>query len=212
MESPISDLPPAGSGSVSDSSEIDREQPGESTSPRRGPWTTGRLITLAVVVLLLGAFVLFWVHSTSGSSSGVVQVGKSATNFSLPGLGSKSVSLANYRGQVVLVNFWATWCVPCKTEMPQLQSVYQADKGAGFTILGVDQAESAGAVQAFVKNHGFDWTFALDQSGDTSRAYGVYAIPESFLIDRSGKVAYIWTSSLTRGSLEQQLASLGIGR
>lgn len=212
MERPISDVPPAGSPSASDSSDRDGEHSEASTSPRRGVWTAGRLITLVVVVLLLGGFALFWVHSTSGSSSGVVRVGKTATNFSLPGMGGKSVSLADYRGQVVLVNFWATWCVPCKTEMPQLQSVYQTDRGAGFTILGVDQAESAGAVQAFVKSHGFTWTFALDQSGDTSRSYGVYAIPESFLIDRNGKVAYIWTSSLTRGSLEQQLASLGIGR
>lgn len=189
------------------------------TSPPEAPHaaprpflTTGRLVTLVVVVLLLGGFGFVWARSMLGDgSSGVVQTGSRAPDFALPGLDGGQVRLSDYHGQVVLVNFWATWCQPCKVEMPEIQAVHQARSVAGFTVIGVDQGESADQVRSYVTQGGYNWTFALDQSGGVSRTYAVYGIPQSYLIDRDGKVAYMWFGPLTRDSLEHQLARLGIG-
>ncbi|HET9014617.1 MAG TPA: TlpA disulfide reductase family protein [Thermomicrobiaceae bacterium] len=172
----------------------------------------GRLTTIVVAVLFVGGvgFVIARATFGGGGSAAVVAVGHQAPPISLPNLDGQTVQLSALRGKVVLVNFWATWCPPCQAEMPELQSVYQARQGTGFVILGVDQAESADIVRPYVAQRHFDWTFALDQNTDVSREYGVYGIPESFLVDRQGRIAYIWKGPLTRAGLEQQLAVLGV--
>ncbi|MDI3340481.1 MAG: TlpA disulfide reductase family protein [Sphaerobacter sp.] len=181
--------------------------------PAREPsraWTRGRLIALAVVALLVAGAAAYG-FAFRDDSPGVVEPGEQAPNFALPGLDGGTVRLSDYRGQVVLVNFWATWCRPCQIEMPEFQAVYDKHRDAGFTILGVNQAESEDLVRPYVEEHAYSWVFALDQTGKASATYGVYSIPQSYLIDRSGKVTYVWLGIVTRESLEQQLAKLGIG-
>ena len=186
---------------------------GDAVAPPRVGWNAGRLLTLVVALLFVGGvgFVIFRATFGAGAgSSGVVAVGHAAPDINLPGLDGRTVRLADLHGKVVLVNFWATWCPPCQAEMPELQSVFQGRQSGDFVILGVDQAESADVVRPYVSQRHFAWTFALDQNTDVSRAYGVYGIPESFLVDQQGRITYIWKGPLSRSELEQQLALLGV--
>jgi len=172
--------------------------------------STVPLLSLAVVVLLITGF-LVYTFGFAGNSNGVVETGKKAPNFELPGLNGETIRLSDYRGQVVLVNFWATWCKPCQVEMPEFQAIYEKYRNDGFTILGVNQAEPPELVRPYVEKGGYSWTFALDEKGKISERYGVYRIPQSYLIDRDGKVVYMWLGIATQDSVESQLAKLGIG-
>lgn len=179
---------------------------------RRRAASTGRAITIALALALaiaLGVIVYRGIQQPS-IIAGAPRVGQQMPAFALPGLRGETVRLADYHGKVVLVNFWATWCPPCKAEMPALQKVYDRHRAKGFEIVGIDQAEGPAVVEPFVKERNFTWTFALDLDGAFSRDLQVLGIPMSFLVDRDGKVLYIWSGALDEASLERKLATLGI--
>ena len=96
--------------------------------------------------------------------------------------------LADYRGKVVLVNFWATWCEPCKSEMPGLQQLADELRDRAFVLYSVDLQEDGQQVDAFQRQYGLNLYALLDDSGDVTRAYGVRALPATFLIDQHGVV------------------------
>jgi peroxiredoxin len=112
-----------------------------------------------------------------------------APNFTLPNLDGNNVSLTDYRGKVVLLNIWATWCAPCVAEMPSMQKLYQELKDEGFLILAVSLDESGvEAVKPFVKMHKLDFPVLLDTKGEIKSLYQITGIPESFVIDKSGTI------------------------
>ena len=112
-----------------------------------------------------------------------------APNFTLPNLDGNNVSLTDYRGKVVLLNIWATWCLPCLVEMPSMQKLYQELKDEGFLILAVSLDESGvEAVKPFVKMHKLDFPVLLDTKGEIKSLYQITGIPESFVIDKSGTI------------------------
>jgi len=115
-----------------------------------------------------------------------------AADFTAAGLSTPSVRLSDFRGKVVFVNFWATWCAPCKEEMPSMERLYRRYKGQGFRIVGVsvDTTDAAG-VAAFVKALGLTFPIALDPRMEVAERYKVRALPSSFLIDRAGNLAGI---------------------
>jgi peroxiredoxin len=167
------------------------------------------------ILLVAGAIALFawaWSNERGDSDSGEnVRVGYEAPDFVLPDLNGDEVALSDHRGEVVLINFWATWCPPCRVEMPDMEAVYREHHDEGFEILGVDQREPKELVEEFVTERGFSWIFLLDEDFDVSQEYAATSIPRSILVDRDGTVAHIWRGTLTRSQLEQQLASVGIG-
>jgi thiol-disulfide isomerase/thioredoxin len=112
-----------------------------------------------------------------------------APDFTLPTLSGAPIHLSELRGKVVLLNFWATWCVPCRTEMPSLEALYQRYQERGLDILAinVDTLSTAG-VEAFVQEGGVTFRIALDPSWSTARVYGVVGLPTTYLIDREGNV------------------------
>jgi peroxiredoxin len=112
----------------------------------------------------------------------------SAVDFTLPSLDGKTVSLASYRGNVVLLSFWATWCGPCKQELPSIQALYEKLKGKGLTIVAVDLMEDQKTVQDFVKAHGMTFPVLIDGSGKVGSTYDAGSIPTNYLVDRKGKV------------------------
>ena len=109
-----------------------------------------------------------------------------APDFTLPDVGGATVSLSGQRGRLVLLNFWATWCGPCRDEMPSMETLNRNFGGQGFTILAVNQKESAAQVSKFMKTHGLNFSVPLDTDGRVNAAYRVYGIPVSYLIDGSG--------------------------
>lgn len=190
--------------------EPDSEAEGDE-APQRSEST----LTAIAILVLAGAIALFawgWSNDQGDADSGdQVRVGREAPDFALPDLDGDEIALSDHRGEVVLINFWATWCPPCRVEMPDLEAVYRQHGDEGFEILGVDQREPVDLVEDYVTERGFSWVFLLDEDFDVSRDYSATSIPKSILVDRDGTVAHIWTGTLTRTQLEQQIAKLGIG-
>lgn len=190
------------------------EQEAEGTDTEEASRSESSLTAIAILILA-GAIALFawaWTNEQGESTSeGQIRVGEQAPNFTLPDLNGNETSLSDYRGEVVLINFWATWCPPCRVEMPDMEAVYREHGDSDFEILGVDQREPVDLVTKYVDERGFSWVFLLDEDFDVSRDYSATSIPRSILVDRDGDVAYIWTGTLTRSQLERQIADLGIG-
>lgn len=146
----------------------------------------------------------------------VPQGALASEEFSLPDLGGKMTKLSSYRGKVVLLSFWATWCGPCKIEMPAMQALYDDLKGKGLEIVAVDVGEDAATVAAFLKANHYTFPVLLDTKGvvAASSLYAANAIPTNYVIDRKGQVVGrkigidgpAWTSTERRGLFESLLA------
>src|SRR5262249_17852207 len=134
---------------------------------------------------------------------------KPAPAFSLPGLHGQTVRLSDYRGKVVLVNFWGTWCEPCKEETPALAAVYRKLNDQGLVIIGVDlrNQERPGPdgdadVRAFTEPYGVTYPIALDVAGETARAFQIYPLPTSFFVDQHGTIRYVRVGAITQAEVE----------
>ena len=143
---------------------------------------------LAALFALLTWVVAFRGPVTAPSSDiGAVSRGLVAPNFTLKDLAGRTVSLEDFRGQIVLVNFWATWCQPCLDEMPSLQALYDKFKDRKLVILAVDLNETGPDLDAFLKKYGITFTVLLEGQAIAQR-YGTQKVPESYLIDNRGIV------------------------
>ena len=116
-----------------------------------------------------------------------IAVGAVAPDFSFPDLEGKTISLSDYKGKLVLLNIWATWCRPCVDEMPSIEKLYNKFKQEDFKILAVSiDTQGKKAVDPFMKFHELTFTALLDPRGTIQRAYRATGIPESFIIDKNG--------------------------
>jgi peroxiredoxin len=112
-----------------------------------------------------------------------------APDFTLPGLNGGLISLSDFKGNVVLVNVWATWCPPCVHEMPSMEKLHQQFKDENFKILAVSiDLSGAKAVAPFMKKHNLTFEALIDPAGTIQIAYGVYGIPQSFIINKQGNI------------------------
>jgi len=109
-------------------------------------------------------------------------------NFTLPLLSGENATLSSFRGKVVILNFWATWCPPCRAEMPSMEILYKRYKDQGLEILAVDIGENANTVRQFIQKNNYSFPVLLDTTKQTSAIYGVEAIPTTYIIDRNGKI------------------------
>lgn len=114
--------------------------------------------------------------------------GMPAADFTLPDLQGQPQSLSQYRGKVVLLNFWATWCKPCTTEMPAMQACYDKLRDKGFVVLAVNELEDVQKVVEHVKTYGHTFPVLMDKDNRVANMYGVYGLPVSVLIDGQGVV------------------------
>ena len=113
---------------------------------------------------------------------------KPVNDFTLPMPGGKTFRLADYHGKMVFLNFWATWCEPCKEEMPAMERLWLRHKDRGFVMVGVSLDSNLKAVPPFVAEHKITFPIALDPKMDVANTYGVRALPTSFIVDREGKM------------------------
>jgi thiol-disulfide isomerase/thioredoxin len=114
-----------------------------------------------------------------------------APEFSLAALGGQKLSLSQYKGQVVMINFWATWCGPCRQEMPLLDAMYKKYKKMGFTLIGVNVEPDSKAAEAFLKTTPVSFPVAFDPDSSVSKLYSVQGMPSSVIIDRKGNARVI---------------------
>jgi len=135
-------------------------------------------------------------------------VGYYAPQFTLPDLNNKPVSLKDYRGHPVWVNVWASWCGPCKAEMPEMKRLYSKYKGAGLVILGVDIGEAHDTVSSFVTQNGYDWTFVLDGDGRVSGSYNASGIPTHAFVDATGVIRAYRVGGLSPDVMQGFLAQI----
>lgn len=136
------------------------------------------------------------------------QQGHPAPALSLTTLGGHTVSLRSLRGHPVLLNFWATWCTACRSEMPRLERWYRNLHGRGITILGVDDTEGAGSVRDFVHRYGVNYPIVLDTNGTVSARYGVSFLPVSILINARGTVTSVHLGVLGSTYLKRDIMPL----
>jgi thiol-disulfide isomerase/thioredoxin len=137
----------------------------------------------------------------------------SPRDFSLSALEGETGTLSSYKGKVVFLNFWATWCGPCRVEMPSLEAVYNKFSDKGLEMLAVNCAEDNAAVRSFIKNEGFSFPVLLDLDGRISANYGIQSIPTTFLIDRDGMIilrlvgSIDWNTPKIHAALESLLSN-----
>jgi cytochrome c biogenesis protein CcmG/thiol:disulfide interchange protein DsbE len=152
----------------------------------------------------------------NAASSRAELVDRPALDFTLPDLEGRPVQLSQLRGELVFVNFWATWCAPCREEIPSMIELAASMQGRPFRMVAISQDEDRAALDAFVAEFGLDETQILvlhDPEGEVARAWGTELLPESYLVDREGTVAFRfqnsrdWTAPEVGSILERMLVN-----
>lgn len=191
-----------------------------------------KMLSAVAVAVLLAALALVVFMQLPGSGGGQkaegsvsiatptakmrsVAAGKVATEFKLRDLGGHEVSLSSMRGKVVFLNLWATWCEPCRREMPSIEKLYEKfGKDKSFVILAVSEdSDGSKAVAPYVKQSGYKFEILLDPRNDVGEAYNVSGIPETFVIDRDGRIVahhlgpYDWANPDIRDALQELINS-----
>lgn len=137
-------------------------------------------------------------------------VGSRAPTFSIENVGGNNIGLEDFQGQVVLLNFWATWCVPCQIEMPFILDAYESAEAGEFTVLAVNDRESKQAVMGFANQFKLSFPLLLDKDGEVQRQYRVPGLPTSVFIDKDGIIQAIHIGILTEDQLHDYLEKAGL--
>jgi len=171
------------------------------------------------VAIMLAAVAWIWISrdpsaTTTNGHITAAQQDFMAPEFSLQTLDGKTVTLSDLRGQAILVNFWATWCPPCKAEMPAMQKIYDDYKDQNFTILAINMThqDEVGNIPDFLNRYGLSFPVLLEESGQVAKTYQVRSLPTSFFIDPDGIIQDIviggpMAEALLRSRVEQILIS-----
>jgi len=174
-----------------------------------------------VLWALVGVMTVAWLFVGGGleSITSMVQpaptpastadIGQVAMPLKLPlAGGGGDLDLAQHRGSVVALNFWATWCVPCRAEMPVFERAQQQYRDRGLVVLAVDFQESDDEILAYLKEVGVTFPSAVDRTGEVARAWRATGLPTTFLIDRQGIIRDVRVGAYTDSMLEERLAKL----
>ncbi|RKD30907.1 TlpA family protein disulfide reductase [Thermohalobacter berrensis] len=134
-----------------------------------------------------------------------IDIGKEGPGFTLENLAGEYVSLKDYRGKTILINFWATTCPYCVKEMPDLDKLYLENKDNNFVVLAINVAESKATVEKFIKEEGYHFPVLLDKTGETFIKYMGRFIPTTIMIDSNGKIKYIHVGMLKYSQMREML-------
>ncbi|HSM26107.1 MAG TPA: TlpA disulfide reductase family protein [Anaerolineaceae bacterium] len=162
-------------------------------------------IFIAVIVILLISALLLSSQFSQQEGIKKAMVGKSIGDFSLTDLDNQSIKLSDYQGKYVLLNAWATWCPPCRAEMPDLNSFYQTHQQKGFEILAINAGESREIAASFSNALGLDFKILLDLDSSVLTGIGISGFPTSILIDPEGNVAMIHIGMISPEDLNNKV-------
>jgi len=159
---------------------------------------------------ILGFFLLPRPYAADSDTSSAipVDVDYPAPGLNLSDLSGNPVALTDHLGQVVLVNNWATWCPPCKAEMPTLQSYFEQHQDQGFTIIAIDAGDPSLEVADFVKSYGLTFPIWLDPTLKATAAFRNPGLPSSYVIDRRGTVRLAWAGAVSQQILEKYVTPI----
>ncbi len=165
-------------------------------------------IVIMILFVAIVAFVLwnFLFQRENAFLKAEDLLNKSAPEFTVQSLDGKTRSLTDYKGKPVLLNFWASWCAPCRSEMPLISKKMDKYEKDGLTVLAVNLAESPQTIRAFVKEYDIQFPILLDAESTIANAYGIDPIPTTFFIDRKGKVARIYIGELEEKVFDSYLS------
>ena len=174
-----------------------------------------RRITYITILILGFAWILLSADKSGTSTAGRIpapQQGFLAPDFELQTITGESIKLSDLRGQAVLVNLWATWCPPCRAEMPAIEKIYNEYKDQGLVVLGVNMTyqDSASDIPPFINEYGLTFPILLDETNSVGSAYQLRSLPSSFFIDREGIIQEVviggpMAEALLRTRVEQIL-------
>jgi cytochrome c biogenesis protein CcmG/thiol:disulfide interchange protein DsbE len=172
-------------------------------------------VLVTALISVLGLAVLFILFKGLSLNPSLVKsnlIGKEAKDFEvellegsswLPKVENNKVKLSSLRGKPVVLNFWASWCVSCRQEALQIEAYWKRYREKGIIVLGIAIQDTADAARDFAKLHGKTYPLALDDSGKTSIDYGVYGVPETFVIDHNGLIVHKEAGPVTTQLLEE---------
>src|SRR5687768_5135113 len=170
------------------------------------------LILIGLGIILIAASTYFILRDDppqTDFSTVPVKVKYRAPELTLTDAQGSVHSLSDYRGQVVLVNLWATWCIPCKEEMPALQSFYNRNKDNGFVVIAINDGDPTSDVLQFAKDYDLTFPIWLDPTYiATEQAFKTMNLPSSFVIDRDGTVQLMWVGGINHAILEKHVTPI----
>src|SRR5215472_16798968 len=152
---------------------------------RRTPLLAGLVAAVAVIVAFLATGL-----GRDPSLIASPLLGRAAPNFTLPQLDGPPVTLSKLKGQVVVINFWASWCAECKVEQAALDQTWQQVRDSGVVVIGIDFEDNIGNARAYVRTAGLTYPVVEDTNSRTALAYGLRGVPETFVVNQSGRVVY----------------------
>ncbi|HDQ70971.1 MAG TPA: redoxin domain-containing protein, partial [Chloroflexi bacterium] len=158
------------------------------------------------VVLIAVALMLWGIGAAAGRSqarlAGRLRSGLEAPTFSLEQLDGSPLALADLRGKIVVVNFWATWCAPCEDELPDFQAVWEAYHEQGVTFVGLAVQRELDDVRAMTTRFGVGYPVGLDRTGEIAESYGISGVPETFVVDAEGRIVYVHVGPMDAEALQ----------
>ena len=172
-----------------------------------------RTLVFALVILTVMGFVaLLWIGATRKEpltgASGVARVNRAATDFTLPLFDGGSIALSSLKGKPVVINFWASWCPPCREEAPILEAVWRRYKDKNVAFIGVDIQDKEADARAYIKEFGITYPNGPDLGGKITVDYGVSGIPVTFFVNREGRIVSRWVGAIDERLLVARIEEL----
>ncbi|MGE7621628.1 thiol-disulfide oxidoreductase ResA [Viridibacillus sp. NPDC096237] len=159
-----------------------------------------RTLILAILVAAIG----YTIYTTATKDEiPLLKVGAEAPDFSLVDLDGQTHRLSDYKGKGVMLNFWGTWCKPCKKEMPAINDQYKAFKDQGIEVISINQAQTVFEVENFISDFNLEFPVVIDKTKSVTRAYNVDKLPASVFIDPKGKVVRVYEGEMTSEMLAE---------
>ena len=166
-----------------------------------------------LLAILIAGFTMFLAigvmgTTTATSRSGKELVGKKAPSFVAPKVGGQLVSLENYKNKPLVLNFWASWCPPCRDETPGMERIWRKYEDQGVVILGINVQDGEKEAERYISEFGVTFSNALDLDGSITVDYGVTGLPVTFFIDNDSVVAGRWVGSISEDRLDNWVSNL----
>ncbi|MBI5044108.1 MAG: TlpA family protein disulfide reductase [Nitrospirae bacterium] len=177
------------------------------------------LISIVAASFLLGSFLGVTVDAERNSqkdvrlvAANIPEVSRPAPDFALKDTSGKKISLSSYKGRVIMINFWATWCPPCRQEMPSMEALFKEYNKRGFEVLAISSdSQGEKIVKPFMEFYELTFSALMDADGEVHSLYGVTSIPTTYIVDKNGNIVQKimgprdWKDKNTKGMIEKLL-------